>query len=86
MELESLIPPALRGRIHKVIIRVGNGPVEQSPPESELDRLPPLNASTTPALNPVSPFDDTGGEDDTEFAMVETIMGQRRALTAVPRP
>lgn len=49
MELESLIPPALRGRIHKVIIRVGNGPVEQSPPESELDRLPPLNASTTPS-------------------------------------
>ena len=42
--------------------------------------------STTPALNPVSPFADTGGEDDTEFAMVETIMGQRRALTAVPRP
>jgi len=49
MELESLIPPALRGRIHKVIIRVGNGPVEQSPPESELDRLPPLNASTIPS-------------------------------------
>jgi hypothetical protein len=49
MELESLIPPALRGRIHKVIVRVGNGPVEQSPPESELDRLPPLNASTTPS-------------------------------------
>ena len=49
MELESLIPPTLRGRIHKVIIRVGNGPVEQSPPESELDRLPPLNASTTPS-------------------------------------
>lgn len=49
MELESLIPPALRGRIHKVIIRVGNGPVEQSPPESELDRLPPLNAATIPS-------------------------------------
>jgi hypothetical protein len=49
MELESLIPPALRGRIHKVIIRVGNGPVEQSPPESELDRLPPLNAGTIPS-------------------------------------
>ena len=49
MELESLIPPALRGRIHKVIIRVGNGPVEQSPPEPELDRLPPLNASTIPS-------------------------------------
>jgi len=49
MELESLIPPVLRGRIHKVIIRVGNGPVEQSPPESELDRLPPLNASTIPS-------------------------------------
>ncbi len=46
--------------------------------------------SVTPALNPVSPFGSAGpgagGEDDTEFAMVETIMGQRRALTAVPRP
>ena len=56
MELESLIPPALRGRIHKVIIRVGNGPVEQSPPESELDRLPPLNASTTPSGSASEPL------------------------------
>jgi hypothetical protein len=56
MELESLIPPALRGRIHKVIIRVGNGPVEQSPPESELDRLPPLNASTTPTASASEPL------------------------------
>ena len=56
MELESLIPPALRGRIHKVIIRVGNGPVEQSPPESELDRLPPLNASTTPSGSASGPL------------------------------
>ena len=56
MELESLIPPALRGRIHKVIIRVGNGPVEQSPPESELDRLPPLNASTIPSVTANEPL------------------------------
>jgi hypothetical protein len=56
MELESLIPPALRGRIHKVIIRVGNGPVEQSPPESELDRLPPLNASTTTSASASEPL------------------------------
>jgi hypothetical protein len=56
MELESLIPPALRGRIHKVIIRVGNGPVEQSPPESELDRLPPLNASTIPSGSASEPM------------------------------
>lgn len=56
MELESLIPPALRGRIHKVIIRVGNGPVEQSPPESELDRLPPLNASTTTSTSASEPL------------------------------
>jgi hypothetical protein len=56
MELESLIPPALRGRIHKVIIRVGNGPVEQSPPESELDRLPPLNASTIPSASASEPL------------------------------
>jgi hypothetical protein len=45
MELESIIPAALRGRVQKVIVRVGSGPVEQSPPESELDRLPALNAS-----------------------------------------
>jgi hypothetical protein len=56
MELESLSPPALRGRIHKVIIRVGNGPVEQSPPESELDRLPPLNASTIPSGSASEPL------------------------------
>jgi hypothetical protein len=56
MELESLIPPDLRGRIHKVIIRVGNGPVEQSPPESELDRLPPLNASTIPSGSASEPL------------------------------
>ena len=43
--------------------------------------------STTPALQPVSPFTDSGSDEgDTGFAVVETIMGQRRALTAVPRP
>lgn len=48
MELESIIPPALRGRVQKVIIRVGSGPVEQSPPESELARLPaPYDSSTS---------------------------------------
>lgn len=49
MELESVIPPALRGRVQKVIIRVGSGPVEQSPPESELARLPaPYETSASP--------------------------------------
>ena len=48
MELESIIPPALRGRVQKVIIRVGSGPVEQSPPESELARLPaPYDSSNS---------------------------------------
>ena len=51
MELESIIPQPLRGRIQKVLIRVGTGPVEQSPPESELARLPSLSA-TSPTANP----------------------------------
>jgi Flp pilus assembly protein CpaB len=52
--------------------------------------------SRTPDLRPVSPFrtgtdqDDPGSrlaaEDDGSFAVVETIMGQKRSLTAVPRP
>jgi len=49
MELESIIPPALRGRVQKVIIRVGSGPVEQSPPESELARLPLSQSNTSSA-------------------------------------
>ncbi|MFZ4082772.1 MAG: hypothetical protein ACOYKN_16210 [Pirellula sp.] len=46
MELESVIPPALRGHVQKVIVRVGNVPVEQSPPESEFDKLPALSVSS----------------------------------------
>jgi hypothetical protein len=46
--------------------------------------------STTPDLRPTSPFSTPGGSDlDSEgddFAVVETIMGQKRSLTAVPRP
>ena len=53
--------------------------------------------STTPDLDPVSPFTGPGtrsnadGEVATDrepppFTVVETIMGQKRALTAVPRP
>jgi Flp pilus assembly protein CpaB len=52
--------------------------------------------STTPDLRPVSPFaapgaDDTfdsrlSPDDAGQYAVVETIMGQKRALTAVPRP
>jgi hypothetical protein len=51
--------------------------------------------STTPDLRPSSPFSTPGdsdldsrlspGEGD-DFAVVETIMGQKRSLTAVPRP
>jgi len=51
MELESVIPPALRGRVQKVIVRVGNGPVEQSPPESEFDKLPDLSANSAASAN-----------------------------------
>lgn len=55
--------------------------------------------STTPDLRPVSPFSGSGaagfGRTDTGFAagqgapgfkVVETIMGRKRELTAVPRP
>ncbi len=48
-ELQSRIPPVLRNRIEKVIIRFGTGPVEQVPPESELVGLP-LSSSNTPHL------------------------------------
>jgi Flp pilus assembly protein CpaB len=57
----------------------------------------PVN-SRTPDLRPVSPFTPPGaggvraaesgvgtGEDAKAFSVVETIMGQKRALTAVPR-
>ena len=53
--------------------------------------------SRTPDLRPFSPFATSrGGEqggldsllsdDDDDFRVVETIMGQKRSLTAVPRP
>ena len=52
--------------------------------------------SRTPDLHPVSPFaspasatspvGDTGDREQAAFAVVETINGQKRALTAVPRP
>ena len=50
--------------------------------------------STTPDLTPVSPFASPGsrslgGADDADapaFSVVDTIMGQKRALKAVPRP
>lgn len=52
--------------------------------------------SRTPDLRPVSPFsnqdagvasdgDERGGQPQKNFNVVETIMGQKRALTAVPR-
>jgi hypothetical protein len=39
-ELASRIPPILRNRIEKVIVRFGTGPVEQFPSESELASMP----------------------------------------------
>ena len=46
--------------------------------------------SQTPDLRPVSPFSDgsEGGArgDGLAYRVVETIMGQRRELTAVPKP
>jgi hypothetical protein len=48
-ELTSRIPPILRNRIDKVIVRFGTGPVEQFPSESELASMP-LAKSTTPQI------------------------------------
>lgn len=47
--------------------------------------------SKTPDLRPFSPFTAPGdprlaATDSDRFTVVETIMGQKRALTAVPRP
>jgi hypothetical protein len=46
--------------------------------------------SRTPDLHPVSPFSEgseVGGRGDgSSYRVVETIMGQRRELTAVPKP
>jgi hypothetical protein len=39
-ELTSRIPPMLRNRIEKVIVRFGTGPVEQFPSEAELATMP----------------------------------------------
>lgn len=41
-ELPCDVPPGLRSRINKVIVRIGNGVVERDPPESELAMLPLL--------------------------------------------
>lgn len=46
----------------------------------------PVN-STTPDLRPFSPFAAPGGGNrGNAFSTVETIMGPKRAVTAVPRP
>ena len=50
----------------------------------------PIN-SHTPDLRPVSPLTGpgtvtSGGSPDSTYRVVETIMGQKRELTAVPRP
>jgi len=45
-ELPCDVPPGLRSRISKVIVRIGNGAVERDPPESELAMLP-LSANSS---------------------------------------
>ena len=46
----------------------------------------PVN-SRTPDLRPFSPFATQGrGSQSNAFSTVETIMGQKRAVTAVPKP
>lgn len=46
-ELPCDVPPGLRSRISKVIVRIGNGVVERDPPESELAMLPlPTNPNS----------------------------------------
>jgi hypothetical protein len=50
-ELPCTIPPALRGRVEKVIIRIGTGSVEQNPPESELVRMPLSNSNSARIAN-----------------------------------
>ena len=46
----------------------------------------PVN-SRTPDLRPFSPFAAPGGDNKSNaFSTVETIMGPKRAVTAVPRP
>jgi Flp pilus assembly protein CpaB len=46
----------------------------------------PIN-SRTPDLRPFSPFTASGGANQANvFSTVETIMGPKRAMTAVPRP
>lgn len=50
-ELPCDIPPPLRGRVEKVIIRIGTGPVEQNPPESELVRMPLSNSNSARIAN-----------------------------------
>ena len=46
-ELPCDVPPGLRSRISKVIVRIGNGTVERDPPESELAMLPlPTNPNS----------------------------------------
>jgi Flp pilus assembly protein CpaB len=43
--------------------------------------------SKTPELRPVSPFSNgSGSRGEGSYKVVETIMGQRRELTAVPKP
>jgi hypothetical protein len=49
-ELTSRIPPMLRNRIEKVIVRFGTGPVEQFPSESELASMP--LPKSTPSQSP----------------------------------
>ena len=57
------------------------------PSDSETPDLYPVSPFTGPGLGASSSIDSTApGENAPAFAVVETIMGQKRTLTAVPRP
>jgi Flp pilus assembly protein CpaB len=54
-------------------------------PDSETPDLQPISPFTSPAARLTSDPELSAGQD-ASFTVVETIMGQKRALTAVPRP
>jgi hypothetical protein len=60
------------------------------PPNSRTPNLRPFSPFATPGASPgVGTYDgddtELAPDGDTNFKVVETIMGQKRALTAVPR-
>jgi len=89
---------AARARaVQEAVIAVSPGEValltEAMAVDARLSSIPrsgrpedPVN-SRTPDLRPFSPFAAPGGDNKSNaFSTVETIMGPKRAVTAVPRP